>query len=545
MGLNSHLQRLTQVRAFLQALHSAPRAVISNRNLLFSSAVYAMSGLPPTWDQGSSSVLPSLPGFQQHFHISSGSNADEIQNFVSIVYIGYAFGAAASYFTNDRIGRLWSFRLYTSIWIIGQLVAILAPGMPALYAARIICGSGIGALSVTGPMSIVEIAPSEIRGLLTSWYAVTMGISLTVATFSVYGVYLHLPAIRLQYQVVWFAPAIFMALTIFASFFASESPRWLLVANRPEEALSTLSQVRGLPADHPRVETEFQEMRTSISSAMNRTEDGALGRRPTLKEVAKETFTVSANLRRLQQTLVSYAMAQMSGANSVTSYFIPIMKIIGVEGGVGNTLFLSGMYGFSKLMFSLISSFFFIDLLGRRKSLFIGITCQMLSHIYIGAFVKVHQEGQVSQSASEAAIAAIFVHAFGYAVGLFILPYVFGGELWPTRIRSFGGAVGQTFHWLFLYAIKFSLPSLLSSTHNWGAFIFFAGWCFIALIYVYLMIPEVSGLSVEEIDAIFRGPWFNAYKHFKTPVIVGSESPADESSREPRGNNSEFADGKK
>ncbi|CAI0649119.1 unnamed protein product [Colletotrichum noveboracense] len=210
------------------------------------------------------------------------------------------------------------------------------------------------------------------------------------------------------------------------------------------------------------------------------------------------------------------------------------MKIIGVEGGVGNTLFLSGMYGFSKLMFSLISSFFLIDLLGRRKSLSIGITCQMLSHIYIGVFVKVYQEGQVSQSASEAAIAAIFVHAFGYAVGLFILPYVFGGELWPTRIRSFGGAVGQTFHWLFLYAIKFSLPSLLSSTHNWGAFIFFAGWCLIALIYVYLMIPEVSGLSVEEIDAIFRGPWFNAYKHGKTPVIVGSESPADESSCEPR-----------
>ncbi|CAI0649120.1 unnamed protein product [Colletotrichum noveboracense] len=198
-----------------------------------SSAKYCMNQCITTnelfaneaWDQGSSSVLPSLPGFQQHFHISSGSNADEIQNFVSIVYIGYAFGAAASYFTNDHIGRLWSFRLYTSIWIIGQLVAILAPGLPVLYAARIICGSGIGALSVTGPMSIVEIAPSEIRGLLTSWYAVTMGISLTVATFSVYGVYLHLPAIRLQYQVVWFAPAIFMALTVFASFFACESPR--------------------------------------------------------------------------------------------------------------------------------------------------------------------------------------------------------------------------------------------------------------------------------------------------------------------------------
>ena len=66
------------------------------------------------------------------------------------------------------------------------------------------------------------------------------------------------------------------------------------------------------------------------------------------------------------------------------------------------------------------------------------------------------------------------------------------------------------------------LPSLLSDTNNWGAFLFFAGWCFIALIYVYLMVPEVAGLSVEEIDDLFRGPWFNAYKRSKRAAILTS-----------------------
>jgi len=60
--------------------------------------------------------------------------------------------------------------------------------------------------------------------------------------------------------------------------------------------------------------------------------------------------------------------------------------------------------------------------------------------------------------------------------------------------------------------MNFAVPSLLSSTNNWGAFLFFAGWCFLAICYVFFMVPETSGLSVEEIDDVFQGPWFNAYK---------------------------------
>lgn len=50
--------------------------------------------------------------------------------------------------------------------------------------------------------------------------------------------------------------------------------------------------------------------------------------------------------------------------------------------------------------------------------------------------------------------------------GLLTLSYVFGGELWPNRIRSFSGAMGATFHWLFIYAFQFGLPSLLANTDN-------------------------------------------------------------------------------
>ncbi|OQE13740.1 hypothetical protein PENSTE_c046G00472 [Penicillium steckii] len=501
-----------QYRRNIQEL---PRGSICNSTLLFSAIIYAFAGIPMTWDQGSSATIPSLPGFDKQFNVSSGSDAAAISTYVSIIYIGYAVGAALSFFLNDHLGRRWAFRMYSLVCIIGQMIVVGAPNMGAVYAARIITGIGIGALSVIGPMSIVEISPKEIRGLLTGMYTVSMGIALTAANFCVLGIHRNIPESKLQYQIPAFCIAIFMALCIVGSFYISESPRWLMMIGRKEEAIQSLTDLRRMPAEHPRIVTEVTDIEQSLIL-----ERGDVHGNWNICFIVKETFTVPSNLRRLQQVLVAYALAQLSGANTVTSYFIPIMSLLGDTGDTERHMFLSGMYGFSKLMFSIISAFFFIDILGRRKSLFIGITAQMLSHIYIGVFMKFEQSGPVPKGASTFAIVALFVHAFGYAVGLFILPYVFGGELWPNHIRSFGGAVGATFHWLFLYALKYAFPKILSSMDNWGAFIFFAGWCFLGLLYTYFIVPEIAGLSVEEIDEIFRGPWYNTFRRTKRGAVI-------------------------
>ncbi|KAI1626220.1 putative sugar transporter [Exophiala viscosa] len=512
-----------------KAISATPREVIFNHNLILSAALYAMAGIPLCWDQGSTSTIPSLPGFQHFFGLTS--SAKEIKNFVSLVYIGCGVGAGLSFFINDKIGRLWSLRLYMAIWILGQLIATAAPNLACLYASRIISGFGIGPLTVIGPVALAEIAPTEIRGLITAWFTIVLLMALFVAAFTVFGAYTNMAATRLQYQVVWFSPCIFLCFCIAGSFFVCESPRWLFLRRRHDEGIKMLTKLRGLPADHPRVAIEIRDIEESISHEMADFEPGPGGHKPfaRLTGLLRETFLVPANLRRVQQAMVSYALAQLSGANAVTSYFIPILKIIGIASSknASHSLFLSCMYSMAKFFFTVIASFFFIDALGRRKSLFVGIIIQMCSDIYIGVYIKYNQAGHVSNAASQAAIAAIFLHGFGYAVGLLILPYVFGGEIWPNRIRSFGAAITQCFHWLFYYGVSAGFPSILSSMDNWGAFLFFAGWCFIALIYVFLMVPEISGLSVEEIDDLFKGPWFNAYRRSKTPTIIASSDCED------------------
>lgn len=216
------------------------------------------------------------------------------------------------------------------------MIAVSAPNLAALYASRIVSGLGMGALTTIGPMAIAEIAPPEIRGLLTAWFNVAMGIASTSGAFCVLGVYEHVTPSRLQYQIVWFSPCIFLACAVLASFTLCESPRWLFLVDRSDEACLTLARLRGLPLAHPRVQQELAQIQEAIQHERSEHADGIVG-------ILKEAFLVPANLRRVQQSLVTYALAQLSGANSITSYFIPVLTIIGVGGGTARNMFLSAM----------------------------------------------------------------------------------------------------------------------------------------------------------------------------------------------------------
>ena len=207
-----------------------------------------------------------------------------------------------------------------------------------------------------------------------------------------------------------------MFLWIVASFFLCESPRWLFLSHQDQGAVKTLIRLRCLPFDHPRVQQELRSIKESLQSETEACEvdDHSPSK---IISIARETFTVLSNLRRLQQALILYALPQLSGGNSVTNYFIPILEIVGLAGNSTRNLFLNGMYTLSKFFFSLFASFFFIDALGRRNSLFVGVALQMISDIYLAVYIKVQQDGPVSYGASEAALASIFIHSFGYTIG--------------------------------------------------------------------------------------------------------------------------------
>lgn len=96
----------------------------------------------------------------------------------------------------------------------------------------------------------------------------------------------------LQYRVVWFTPAIFLFLCIVTSFFLSESPRWLLLVGRHDEAAQALVELRGLSLENPRVHLELQEMKTAIQEEQAMNAEGMSG-------ILREALTIPSNLRRV------------------------------------------------------------------------------------------------------------------------------------------------------------------------------------------------------------------------------------------------------
>lgn len=156
------------------------------------------------------------------------------------------------------------------------------------------------------------------------------------------------------------------------------------------------------------------------------------GEKGGFKAILRETFLDKANLRRVFQTAIAYALAQITGANSVTSYLVPILSLMGMGGEQARNLLLAAMYSMAKVFYTIIASFFFVDALGRCNSLFVGITFQLVSDVYIGVYLKYRQTGSVAPGSSEGATAAIFLHGFGFAVG----KSIFGSSSMINYLRS-------------------------------------------------------------------------------------------------------------
>ncbi|RYP67727.1 hypothetical protein DL769_005691 [Monosporascus sp. CRB-8-3] len=344
-----------------------------------------------------------------------------ISNLISFVNIGAGVGAFLSFFLNDKVGRLWSMRLYQVLYAVGSLISCFSYGNHGvLYFGRILAGLGVGACTVVGPMAIAELAPRTVRGPMTLWFNVGMFGAQALGVFT-----------RIKHQ-------------------------------------------------------QFHDI--GYWAIMN------------------ETFTIRSNLRRVQLIIVAYILAQFSGANSIINYLPTILGLIGVKGS-GAKVDTSGLYSVAKLVCCVITSPVFVDVVGRRKSPMIGINYHPGGLPFVSRWISELLHPQLRRHADwrlGCCHRRYLYSRAGLDVGLYTLPYLFGAELWPNRIRSFGGALSQCFHRLFYFAITKATLGILQSMDTRRPFIFFVSWCIIAFLYTLFFVPETSSLILEEIDAIFQ-----------------------------------------
>jgi MFS family permease len=199
-----------------------PQQAEVNRGFLWRvSFIAGLGGILYGYDMGI--IAAALIYVHESFMLSTRME----EWVVSVVLIGAMTGAIVGGTIADRIGRRSTLVWGGAIFIIGSVLATLAPNVVTLIIARALLGVAIGFTSVTAPVYVSELAPPKSRGKLIGLYqfALTVGIALA----DLVGYWLagdH--AWRWMFGIGALPAILFLVLILTLP----ESPRWLFAQNR-------------------------------------------------------------------------------------------------------------------------------------------------------------------------------------------------------------------------------------------------------------------------------------------------------------------------
>jgi sugar porter (SP) family MFS transporter len=268
------------------------------------------------------------------------------------------FGSLAGGRTSDIIGRKWTMALAAIIFQTGAATMTLAPSFEVLIIGRFLAGIGIGFGVMIAPIYIAEISPSVTRGSLTSFpeIFINLGILLGyVSNFAFSGLPEHI-SWRVMLG-VGILPSFFIGAALFI---IPESPRWLVMKNRVEEARTVLLKTIDNEAE---VEERLAEILLAAGTGSAEKYEE--------KAVWREMLSPSPSLRRMLITGFGIQCFQQITGIDATVYYSPeIFQGAGIQ-DKSKLLAATVAVGVSKTAFILVA-IFLIDKLGRKPLLYVS-----------------------------------------------------------------------------------------------------------------------------------------------------------------------------
>jgi len=278
---------------------------------------------------------------------------------------------------------------------------------------------------------------------------------------------------------------IIFALTILAFILElPESPRWLILKGKEDEALSVLGALSDLPSEDPYVHAEF----TAIKDTVLEMQQGGF----------RDLFTMDEN-RHFHRTVLAYVnqvFQQVSGINLITYYAATIYQNqIGLSGFTARIL--AAANGTEYFAASWIAVWC-IEKYGRRPLMLFGAAGMVASMSILAAMTAVGGTGP-------GIVAAAFLFIFNsfFAVGWLGMTWLYPAEIVPLRIRAPANALSTSANWAFNFMVVMITPVSFSSI-GYKTYIIFAAINAFIIPVVYFFYPETAYRSLEEMDTIFR-----------------------------------------
>lgn len=406
---------------------------------------------------------------------------------VGILSIVSLLGSLGGGRTSDAIGRKWTMGLAAMIFQTGALVMTFAPTFAVLMIGRLLAGVGIGFGVMVAPVYIAEISPTIARGSLTSFPEIFINLGILLGYVSNYafsGFSVH-TGWRIMLG-VGILPSVFIG---FALFVIPESPRWLVLQNRVDEARAVLLKTN----DN---EEEVEERLAEILAAAgfgnaDKTEE---------KAVWRELLDPSPSLRRMLVTGFGIQCFQQITGIDATVYYSPtIFRDAGITDKT-KLLAATVSVGFTKTIFILVA-IILIDRVGRKPLLYvstIGMTACLLGLAFT---LTVMGNGQVGIAL---AILLVCGNVAFFSVGIGPVCWVLTSEIFPLRVRAQAAALGAVGNRLCSGLIAMSFLSVSRAITVGGTFFIFSLISAVSVAFVYKHVPETKGKSLEQIELLFQ-----------------------------------------
>lgn len=400
---------------------------------------------------------------QEFWHLDKFSHGFTVASSL----LGTVVGALLAAMPARRYGRKKTLQVISSMFIVAALGCALVSEWGVFIIFRIIGGIAVGASSVIAPMYISEISPAALRGRLAGSFQVNIVLGIMVAFLTNY-IFTHLQlADAWRWMLgVMVVPAVVFAILLFS---IPESPRWLVLNDKESLAIPILQRLG----------------ESNTAAAVN-----------TIRESVKQHQESLFQSRYSKPILYAVLLAmfnQLSGINAILYYAPRLFEIAGFS--KSDSFSLPVYVGLANLVFTLLAMTI-IDRFGRKTLMLIGSVGTMVFLGLVASIYGGHPDGHNNLLFYLIGFIAFFAFSQGAVIWVFI------SEIFPNSVRSQGGSLGSSTHWVMAAIISWIFPVIFESSTGgiYYSFIFFTAMMFLQLIFIWRAMPETKGRTLEEIQ---------------------------------------------
>jgi len=470
-----------------QAFKTYPRAVIFS--IILSTAI-VMEG----YDVVLLANLYASPAFAKRYGSQTGDPKNPYQipaRWQAGLSNGANVGEILGLFINGIVSERFGYRKTMILSLVAVIAFIFIPffakSLIDLEVGEVLCGIPWGVFQTLTTAYASEVCPTQLRAYLTTYVNLCWVFGQLIGSGVLRAQVLKTDqwAYRIPFAIQWIWPVPI----IIGVLLAPESPWWLVRRGRIEDAKKSLRKLTSSKNQHESFSIEDTVAMMVTTNELEKAIESGTGYWDCFKGV---------DLRRTEIVCVTWSIQNLCGSAFMgySTYFYEQAGLPTVDA------FDMSMAQYALGALGTIGSWFLMSRAGRRTLYINGLALLTLLLLLIG-LVSISN----SKGASWGIGSLLLVYTFTYDITVGPVCYSLVAELPSTRLKTKSIVLARNVYNVFGIVNGVITPYMLNPTAwNWKgkSGFFWAGLCFLCLVWTYFRLPEPKGRTYGELDILFE-----------------------------------------